>query len=71
MLAAFVGCLYLDPGTRATVTVTGGADIGSRDVVWEDPSGNLRSGESDCYDEPPGHRFEVRVSGWPMPVSPP
>jgi hypothetical protein len=60
----FVGCLFLT-GYRATVTVTGGSGDGFCDVVWEDPSGRRLTGESDCYDEPAGSRFEVRVSGWP------
>ncbi|UOX99857.1 DUF3592 domain-containing protein [Blastococcus sp. PRF04-17] len=59
-----VGCLFLT-GYWATVTVTDGAGAGFCDVVWEDPSGRRLSGESDCHDEPPGSRFEVRVSGWP------
>jgi Protein of unknown function (DUF3592) len=60
----FVGCIFVT-GYWATVTVTGGAGDGFCDVVWEDPAGGLRDGESDCYDEPAGSRFEVRVSGWP------
>ncbi|WP_164704336.1 DUF3592 domain-containing protein [Blastococcus litoris] len=60
----FVGSLFLT-GYWATVTVTGGAGDGFCDVVWDDPGGHRLSGESDCYDEPPGSRFEVRVSGWP------
>jgi Protein of unknown function (DUF3592) len=60
----FSGCLYVT-GYSATATVTGGAGNSSCDVVWEDPSGRRLSGESDCYDEPQGSRFEVRVSGWP------
>lgn len=65
----FVGCLYVT-GYPATATVTGGEGNGFCDVVWEDPSGRLLSGESDCYDEPPGSRFEIRVSGWPNPGEP-
>jgi hypothetical protein len=60
----FVGCLFLT-GYWTTVTVTGGAGDGFCDVVWEDPAGRPHSGESDCYDEPLGSRFEARVSGWP------
>jgi hypothetical protein len=59
-----VGCLFAT-GYSATATVTGGVGDGFCDVVWEDPSGRRLSGESDCYDEPPGSRFQVRVSGWP------
>lgn len=60
----FVGCLFVT-GYWATVTVTGGAGDGFCEVIWEDPAGQRQSGESDCYDEPPSSRFEVRVSGWP------
>ena len=60
----FVGCIFVT-GYWATVTVTGGAGDGFCDVVWEDPAGQARSGESDCYDEPAGSRVDVRVSGWP------
>ena len=60
----FVGCVYVT-GYSATATVTGGVGNGFCDVIWEDPSGRRLSGESDCYDEPPGSRLEVRVSGWP------
>ncbi|MFD2091748.1 hypothetical protein [Blastococcus deserti] len=60
----FVGCLFLT-GYWTTVTVTGGSVEGFCDVVWEDPAGQRHDGESDCYNEPPGSRFEVRVSGWP------
>jgi hypothetical protein len=60
----FVGCSYVT-GYSATATVSSGVGNGFCDVVWEDPSGRRLSGESDCYDEPPGSRFDVRVSGWP------
>ncbi|TFV63085.1 UNVERIFIED_ORG: DUF3592 domain-containing protein [Bacillus sp. AZ43] len=60
----YAGCVFLT-GYWATVTVTGGAGDGFCDVVWNDPDGLRHSGESDCYDEPEGSRFEVRVSGWP------
>jgi hypothetical protein len=60
----FVGCQFLT-GYWATATVTGGAGDGFCDVVWVDPAGQRHSGESDCYDEPAGNRFEVRVAGWP------
>jgi hypothetical protein len=52
-------------GYWATVTVTGGQGDGFCDVVWQDESGSTLRGESDCYDEPVGSQFEVRVSGWP------
>ncbi|SDN48393.1 DUF3592 domain-containing protein [Geodermatophilus sp. DSM 45219] len=61
---SFLASLYVT-GYTATVTVTGGDGAGFCDVVWEDPSGRVLSGESDCYDEPAGSRFQVRVSGWP------
>lgn len=61
---SFFASLYVT-GHTATVTVTGGDGAGLCDVVWEDPSGRVLSGESDCYDEPAGSRFQVRVSGWP------
>ncbi|MDT0275807.1 DUF3592 domain-containing protein [Blastococcus goldschmidtiae] len=64
-----VGCLFLT-GYWTTVTVTGGAGDGFCDIVWEDPAGQPRRGESDCYDEPAGSRFEVRVSGWPAAGEP-
>jgi hypothetical protein len=60
----FVGCQFLT-GYWATVTVTSGSGDGFCDVVWKDPAGQRHSGESDCYDQPAGDRFEVRVSGWP------
>jgi hypothetical protein len=65
----FIGCLYVT-GYSATATVTGGVGNGYCDVVWEDPSGHRLRGESDCYDEPPGSRFHVRVSGWPYAGEP-
>ena len=65
----FVGCLFVT-GYWATVTVTGGAGDGWCAVVWEDPSGHVLDGEGECSDEPPGSRFEVRVSGWPDPGEP-
>jgi hypothetical protein len=51
-------------GYTATVTVTGGDGDGFCDVVWQDPAGATLRGESDCYDEPVGSRFDVRVTGW-------
>jgi hypothetical protein len=60
----YVGCIFVT-GYSTTVTVTGGAGDGFCDVVWEDPDGRRLEGEADCYDEPPGTRFHVRVSGWP------
>lgn len=66
---SFFGCLFVT-GYWATVTVTGGAGDGFCDVVWTDPSGRVLSGESDCYDEPPGSSFDVRVSGWPAAGEP-
>jgi hypothetical protein len=57
-------------GYTATVTVVGGDGEGFCDVVWEDPQGAERSGEADCYDEPAGTRFDVRVTGWPDPGDP-
>ena len=60
----FCACVYLT-GYTATVTVTGGDGSGFCDVVWQDPSGATLRGESDCYDEPVGSHFDVRVTGWP------
>ncbi len=62
MLAAV--CMFVT-GYTTTVTVIGGDGEGFCDVVWEAPSGGRLSGEADCYDEPAGSRFDVRVTGWP------
>ena len=59
-----VACLFLT-GYWATVTVTGGDGEGFCDVVWQDTAGAERRGEGECYDESPGSRFDVRVTGWP------
>src|SRR4029453_6873358 len=60
----FVGCQFLT-GYWATVTVTSGSGDGFCGGGWQAPAGQRPSGESDCYDQPAGDRFEVRVSGWP------
>ncbi|MGY1802699.1 DUF3592 domain-containing protein [Blastococcus sp. SYSU D00922] len=60
----FAACVFLS-GYWATVTVTDGSGDGFCDVVWRDPEGQRHRGEADCYDEPVGSNFEVRVTGWP------